>query len=307
MINSPAFSRLVLPAALAVMSAISSHAALLVYEGFDYTAGSTLNNVKPNASTVGLNTAANYGGGAPSGFVVQGAGLTFGSLQTSGGSVKATGGTATAAVSLSLASSYTGTLWSSYLVNISSFSTGSTDGALIRLSDNTSTTGERFNSYADSRGTVSSNVGVAYNASNNIVVGTSALSLNTTYIILSSYTNVGTNIALNGGTGSLYALSLAQFNSFLAAGATESYLNSTALGTGAGNITGRVSGTNSQAGTYSFATGNYTHFVNVGDTTTFDELRYGSTLSDVIPVPEPATIGLAACGLLAGVALRRRA
>jgi hypothetical protein len=38
----------------------------------------------------------------------------------------------------------------------------------------------------------------------------------------------------------------------------------------------------------------------------FDELRYGTTLGDVVPVPEPATLGLMALGGVGLVAMRRR-
>jgi hypothetical protein len=206
-------------------------------------------------------------------------------------------------------SSYVGTLWSSYLVNFSSMSTAATgNGALTRVANDIANSGERFNSYADARissGSSTTNLGISYNVANNITVGSTSLSLNTTYIIISKYTDVGSLISAGTGTGTLYALSLSQFGSFISAGGTEAYLNAATIGTGASNVTGRVSNTNSTTGTYLFQSGAYAEFVNVSDGATFDELRYGSTLTDVVPVPEPGTLALVATGVL-GLFVSRR-
>ncbi len=206
-------------------------------------------------------------------------------------------------------STYTGTLWSSYLVSFSSISnTALGDGALTRVANDTSNNGERFNSYADSRtpsGSPTSNLGISYNAASNITVGTTALSLNTTYILISKYTNVGSAINAGTGTATLFALTLSQFNSFIGAGGTESWLTSAGIGTGSSEVTGRVSNTNSVSSTYLFQSGGFTQFVNVNDGVTFDELRYGSTLADVTPVPEPSVLGLSGLGVV-GVFLSLR-
>lgn len=293
---------------LLAASFVPSQAALLVYEGFNYTTGSTLNTITPNASTVGLDKTTAYAGNGASNYTVQ-SGLTFGSLTTTGGSITSSASvTAVGAAKLSL-NTYVGTLWSSYLVSFSSISnTAVGNGALTRVSNDTSNNGERFNSYADSRipsGSPSTNLGIAYNAASNITVGTTSLSLDTTYILISKYTNVGSAINAGTGTGTLYALSLSQFNSFISAGGTESWLNSASIGTGASDVTGRVSSTNNASSTYLFQSGAYAQFVNVNDGVTFDELRYGSTLTDVVPVPEPGTVGLVTAGAL-GVFLSLR-
>ncbi len=206
-------------AVLLAASFVPSQAALLVYEGFNYTTGSALNTITPNASTTGLDKTTAYGGSGVANYTVQ-SGLTFGSLTTTGGSISSAAGvTAVGAVKLSL-TSYVGTLWSSYLVNFSSVSNAAVgNGALTRVSNDASNNGERFNSYADSRipsGSPTTNLGIAYNAASNITVGTTSLSLNTTYILISKYTNVGSAINSGTGTGTLYALSLSQFNSFIA-------------------------------------------------------------------------------------------
>ncbi len=295
-------------ASLFAVSLMHSQAALLVYEGFDYTTGSTLSNITPNASTVGLDTTTAYSGSGVANYTVQ-SGLTFGPLTTSGGSISALGSTSVGAAKLSL-NSYVGTLWSSYLVNFSSVANDAMgNGALTRVANNNSNNAERFNSYADSRvssGSPTTNLGIAYNAATNITVGTTALSLNTTYILISKYTNVGSSVNAGTGTGTLYALSLSQFNSFLSAGGSETWLNAATIGTGTSDVTGRVSSINNAGSTYLFQSGAYAQFINVNDSVTFDELRYGSTLTDVVPVPEPGTLGLVALGVGTAFLFRRK-
>lgn len=296
-------SALILASSLA-----TTRAALLVYEGFNYTSGAALNTLTPNASTVGLDKTVAYAGNGVANYTT-GSGLTFGSLTTIGGSITSAANlTAVGSAKMSL-SSYVGTLWSSYLVNFSSMSTAAVgNGALTRVANDIANSGERFNSYADARlqsGSPTTNLGISYNAANNVTVGSTSLSLNTTYIIISKYTDVGSMISAGTGTGTLYALSLSQFDSFISAGGTEAYLNAASIGTGAANVTGRVSNTNSTTSTYLFQSGAYAEFVNVSDGVTFDELRYGSTLTDVVPVPEPGTLALVAAGVL-GLFVSRR-
>ncbi|HEY9247551.1 MAG TPA: PEP-CTERM sorting domain-containing protein [Rariglobus sp.] len=280
-------------------------ASLLIYEGFNYTAGNTLSTIKPNASTVGFNTSVAYAGTGVANYTVQASSLSFGALQTTGGSVSFGTGTSVASGKLTLASPYTGTLWSSYLVSLTTQGSGAGEGALLRISSNTANVGERFNSFADSR-TNSTNVAVGYDATST-ATGNS-LTLLTTYIIISKFTNVGTGLSAGTpGQSSTWALTEAQFANFLLGGATESYLNSaTITGTSAG-ISARGSDASVTTSTYSLATDSYAALVSVNDTGTFDELRYGTTLADVTPIPEPATVGLVAgIGILLLAARRKR-
>ena len=58
-------------------------------------------------------------------------------------------------------------------------------------------------------------------------------------------------------------------------------------------------------GTFNFITGNFQQFVSVTNSGSFDEVRYGSTLADVAPIPEPGSAAMLLCG--SGLlALRRR-
>lgn len=281
-----------------------SQASLLVYEGFVGYSGN-LGSATPNSNTIGLNQSVAYTGAGVANYTVNASSLSFGSnFLTNGGSVTTTSGTSVAAATMALGSSYVGTLYGSYLVQLTSKGSAAGDGALARIANTAANVGERFESFADSRSS-STNIGAAYDST--AAVGSTGLATGTTYLMLSCFTNVGS--ALSGGAGSgiatVYALTLAQYESFLAAGATQSYLDSAAVGTGSSEITGRVSDTVT-SGTYSFSTGNFAQFVSVADVAQFDEMRYGTTLADVIPVPEPSTFVLAAAGLGALYVLRRR-
>lgn len=285
----------------------TSRGSLLIYEGFNYTAGSTLSTITPNSSTIGFDQSTAYAGTGVANYTVQASSLTFGSLQTTGGSVAFPTGTSVASGKLSLASSYTGTLWSSYLVTLSVQGGGTTlDGALMRISDSTGNAGERFNSFADSRNS-STNVAIGYDNVSN-TTGNS-LVLSTTYILISKFTNAGTGLTTTTtGQSSIWALTEAQFGNFILGGGTEAYLNAATISGTATGVSARGSDANVTSGTYSLATGNFAALVSVNDVGAFDELRFGTTLADVTPIPEPAALGIitGASVLLAGSLLRRR-
>jgi hypothetical protein len=66
-----------------------------------------------------------------------------------------------------------------------------------------------------------------------------------------------------------------------------------------------VTDLNGTSGTFSFANTNAVQYLAISSSGSIDETRYGTTLADVVPVPEPTC---AALGLLAaaGILLRRR-
>lgn len=293
---------------LALVAALPSsmRASLLVYEGFNYSAGTVLSAATPGAgTTTGLNTSTAYSGTGAGNFTVQAASLSFGDLTTSGGSVLGTTATSVAAAKLQLASPFTGTLWSSYLVSLSTTGSGTGDGALLRVSDNNSNLNERFISFADSRSS-STNVAVAYDATST-ATGKSLLA-STTYIIIAKFTNVG--VALSGtttGQSTVWALTAAQFRNFILGGGTEDYLNFASVSGSDTDVSARGADGVVTSGTLSVATGNFFSIVSVNDTARFDELRLGTSLADVTPVPEPGSAGLAAAAsALAAVATARR-
>jgi hypothetical protein len=297
------FAHLVRVAAIvtALGSVPVSHATLLVYEGFNgYTAGS-LKDQKPNDFTVGLDKSVGYYDGAAisraANYTLEATSLTFEGLQTSGGALKFV--TGTNVIGADLAVTHQGTLWSSYLVNLS-FKSGANagDGATIRIgtTPSDSSTANHFNSWADSRAG-STAVAVGYNSTG--TNGTGSLALNTTYVIINRFTNVG---GASGGTATLWALTETQFDSLIKNpnGINESTLAGT-------SVTATASHT--ATGNFLFSSSQAFGIVTVNDAGVYDELRFASTLAEVIPttVPEPATTALIAgigCGLL--LTLRRR-
>lgn len=294
---------------LAVASSVAARADLLVYEGFNGYNTGTIAGQNPNANTVGLNTSvAYYDGGGSRGvnFTLQSTGLELGSLQTTGGALAFSSTTNVVGAKINIGSTaFTGTLWSSYLVNLSSRGIANSNGAVVRVgTDPSDTSSDRFNSWSDSRASSSTtNVSVAYGPAggtqpNN---GTASLALDTTYIIINRFKNVGS--ALSGtvtGEATLWALNEAQFAAFLAAGGDEAALTGT-------SVTATASQT-ATSGTRTFASGLAIGLVTVNDVGVYDELRFGSSLADVAPIPEPATTavlaGLAAVG--ACCLIRRR-
>ncbi|MFA6962572.1 MAG: hypothetical protein WC205_17580 [Opitutaceae bacterium] len=144
-----------------------THATLLVYEGFNgYTTGA-LAGQKPNANTAGLDTGVAYyddGGNRTSGYTIQSGGLTFGSLQTSGGALAFSNNINVIGADISQ-TAVTGTLWSSYLINLSTINTITTgSGALVRIGATPaeSSANTHFTSWADSRNGTSTKVAAGY-------------------------------------------------------------------------------------------------------------------------------------------------
>lgn len=267
---------------------------ILVYEGFDgYNSGALAGQNATNATGVtGSYTGTN--------FSYKSTGLTFGALRVSGGA--ASGGSSTNAnLSINLASSaaVTGDLWASYLVSIS----GVAGNVIVSVGS------DQHFKMAPTLGSGSSGKsGVTYSSSNyaTAIGGSTNLAPNTTYMVIAHFTNVGLSLSAGSrGIVSYWILTEPQFGNFVASGLTETYLTSTGLGTDASGIYASASiGLNSgsflfdQTQTINFSV-NYQYNAN----NTFDEMRFGTTLADVAPIPEPSTagLGLAAIGLLSGL------
>lgn len=282
-----------LPCALLLALTLPSQAALLLYEGFTgYTAGTNLENLAANANTTGiaLTGGATYGNGSsgnqPDTLVITNTGMTFGSLVTSGGAI--TFGTGTNVASIGTTSTTSGTtVWGSYLVSMSSTSSSGSDGMEVRLNTtSTSSSGDAyFRSGADARGASSAGLGVGYDV--NLTAG-GTLTNGTNYIILSKF-----NFGPSGGA-SVWALNSTQFAAFVAADRDESFLTSS-------NVTAFA--TDAQTGSFGW-NGAFFEIVNQNVTGTLDEIRFGESLLDVTPIPEPASLSLLGAGSL--LFLRRR-
>ncbi|WFB35224.1 hypothetical protein P3T73_13745 [Kiritimatiellota bacterium B12222] len=305
-----------------LLAASSIQAAILVSENYDSKATGTLANSSSgqDASLGSIGLTGDYdfnGDGAGQNLNVVAGGLAFStyssasgnSLQATSFGTKGTGGVAVA--QLSLAADYTGTLYSSYLINFSSIASGSGAGYTRITSTSGATSGaSRLSLRADAATNNVITPGVSYDNSS-VVDGMNNLAIDTTYMMIGRYTNVGT--ALSGsteGVATMFALTADQWDSFIAGGGDDAYLDGASVGTGSGQISAWAEDT-ATAGTFSFANGDFVQTVvaaSSSGTETFriDNMLYGTSLADVAVIPEPSTVLLGVIGALALLICRRR-
>lgn len=265
-------------AAVLGICASNVQASLILHDPFDYPAG----DLAGNGGWTDFNTQ------APD--VIQ---VTSGSLTAPSGLAASTGNKVTFAGGgsdsvVSFASQNSGTLYYSFLLNITAntATTGTYFGGLSSTADNTGTTSGLLYR-RDSVDTTKFNLGIIPKTTNpaNPAAAFSSiqLSLNTTYLIVVSH-------------------------SFLAGAAndlTSIWINPTSFGGSAPTADLTATNGNSDAASLSsfilFQADSATPAIN------FDELRIGTSWGDVTPaaVPEPATAALLLGGL-AGALLWRR-
>lgn len=253
---------------------------------------------------------ANGGASASSAYVATG--LTFGdSFTTSGGALRLTAASnQTAFVGAALATPttpVTGNLWSSYLVSFTTLVASANGSSTQRLNTagatSTAAGDTKFLSLADGPNTAQPAVDYAGNTG--LTSSNFTLTVNTTYLIVSKFTNVGTLVnSGNPGVASQWVFTQTQYENWLAGGAVEAQLGSFASSSITQSHT--VSGTNTFAGYAQF--GNWAQGAGNTQTVVFDELRYGTTLADVMAtIPEPAAFALLlGFGSLGCAALHRR-
>ncbi len=286
-----------------------SHAASLIYEGFS---GYAEGNMNGQART-GSGLAGNYEATGAGAINYNSSGLTFGSLAVSGGSITNNGGGGSA-IGVRINASATGTLYTSYLVNFSTTLSTSTSTAIqtgLNTNPSTSNTTRYFNMMADSPAANTFNPGFGYNYSATGETTGNTLLANTTYMVIAEINNVG--VALSGaqtGSGTMWVLNLQQFESFQLNGFTTVSLNAATVGTGISDVWARyTTATPLTSGTFAFSNAalQLSLTPTASNTATMDEVRWGTTLSDVAPVPEPGSLVIAAFGsiLLAGRRSRR--
>ena len=210
----------------------SSPASLLLYEGFDYGVAdaTSINGVASNATgTQGawaVNNTIPSGGGASSTYRTSG--LTFGSsFQTSAGALRLSatysGQNAASAATVQLNTTATGTVWSSYLGSFTTISL--VNGGSLLAGIGSSALPVDSNSMNFKSGLISNAAATDRKLANGYDPGVSTVNFNlatgTTYLFISKYTNVGT--ALSAGTtgvGTTWALTQAQYETWLAGGAS---------------------------------------------------------------------------------------
>lgn len=274
-----------------------ARAALLLYEGFNgYGSGTLVGQTTANDTGV---TGTFSGTGT---VTYASTGLAFGSLQTSGGAATATAGSgSTSSLSFNPNVSDTGTLWSSYLVSASAISgnVAVSTGTSANLA--TSAVLGGISGYSQIRYGTATGSSSAGN-------GSSALAINTTYLVLTEWTNVGTALGTgsSAGTAQYWVLTLAQFNSFVAAGMSSGYLTAAAIGTAANDVYASHTSISMTSGTYGFDSTTPVTLSSQNESATFDEVRYGTTLADVLPVPESPLAPLLGAAALLPLLRRRR-
>lgn len=292
-------------------STCAGSAAVLVYEDYDYALidGTTMNGV----ATAATGFTGNYASAGTSGTsVYQATGLTFGAnhLPVSGGAVRLSSPTGTTSsllgATISVGGAQTGTLWSSYLVNITTKSNAGNATAQARVSDvqagAAGTQNNRMNSQGD--GFVGGVFGTAvtYSGSGATTSGATTLTVGSTYLMLSQFTNVGT---AGGGTATLRVLDVAGYNDWLSlGGGLEANLGTYDLSTQSHSFTTQADFGDGDF--FVFAASNASGATAV-QTVVYDELRWGTSLGDVVStVPEPSAVASVIGGLGMLALLRRR-
>lgn len=295
----------------ALATASLSHATLLVYDGFasDGLEGSLVNGESMVARTISggaIGVVGNYGRGGSGTPIWNSQGLTFSNLIVSGGMATLTTTTSATTLGGAFANTinHTGTLYHSYLVNLS---TGGGTGTMYSRVNGTSgaTSDPHFIASADAAG-ASTVPNVAYGTTTGTsAAGSSTMAANTTYLVVARYTNVGSTLTTeNPGVATLWVLTESQFDFFQIGGFTDAAFDLASVGTGNNQIFAKATSTQTTGG-FSFSgngTGNMSYnffwtLPNADALFAVDEIRYGTTLDSVMPIPEPGTLALIAIGL----------
>ena len=292
-------------ALVAALLTATGEAALLVQESFSGYAASNLNG----QTATGLGLTGSYSGS--NGITYTGTGLTFTNIASSGGAMTFSASTAlTVGAQLDISpGAVTGDLYSSFL-----FRKGnnfSSDAASLIESRVSSTIGaaavdSRFRTQFNTDNASSNVPAVGYDSAPTNY-GAAVAGNSTIYLVITKFTNVGT--ALSGGTTGTarsWILTETQYTNLLAlpGGATDANLDTVSL-------TARGSDAAVTSGTFNFGDGDFIQLAATGSGAspqpgTFDELRYGTTLTDVLPIPEPSVSLLVLVAAGSGLLRRRR-
>lgn len=310
MVRFPSFAYPALViAALGLLPTSTGRAALLIYEGFNgYTPSTALQGQAVSANAVGLKNSYTQLGqpGVTASTVV----LPFSDLVITGGSIVGTSSQASGVgVSIGNVGVVSGTIYSSYLFQRT---TGleATGSSQLRINDSAGGgTGNMYYFSAAQQAVAKDSPSmVSYDPT---ITGASTaftegpLAAGVTYIVVSEFTNVGTT----SGNATMWIMTAAQFDNFKSGGFTAAELNSASLGSLSTEITARAfENSVSLAAGKGFAENDGMQInLTAGNTGTnnfyrMDEIRWGTTLDDVLPViPESsaaALLGLAGLGFL---------
>tara|TARA_R100000027_G_scaffold67699_1_gene67928 strand:- start:8485 stop:9489 length:1005 start_codon:yes stop_codon:yes gene_type:complete len=298
----------------------SSSASLLVYEGFNYGESSmNIDGVSVGGGATGLTgsystSTGTSGNGNVQTSIYNSSGLTFSNLSTTGGAL-----TQTVSPTIDSTKEYTyshaaintsgtGTIYNSMLVRVDSnalsnptlgqnpSNSGVSD---MRIQSTSSLTGNGNGSMvtnAKRSNQGSQKPGTSYTA-NGFIGGSGTISLAETYLFITKYTNVG---GVDGGDATLWVFDETGFDTWQANGGLEGDLSTYAFmeTTNTSSTAIAFDATKSMR----FSTGEFSvdfnsgadNYDNVGTIgATYDEVRYGTSLGDVISaIPEPSQFAL---------------
>jgi hypothetical protein len=298
--------------ACSLLSLLPAQAELLLYEGFQYGSTAGAMHGQTVSGTVGL-TGTYSKTGSTSGLAnYQTSGLGFSGFDANGGSLfvslAPTSSTVNEGMTLSVNldipyEEYTGSLYQSMYVSLATNNiSGGNDGFVTRVFDNT-TTSSHLLTAPDSPNS-GNNAHVSYNTGTGTATNNGgALVLDTTYLLISRWTNVG---GAGGGNANLWIFTESAYNNWLTDGALESDL--TAKATIRSTNTSGTPALFNDGGSFIVALSEGSNVGTLSISGTIDEIRIGTTLADVAPIPEPNSAGLALLALVGfGAFTRRRA
>lgn len=288
----------ILAAFVSVLS--QSSAAVLVYDGFDY--GTTGQSLSAIASPGGLGLSGAWSANSGNATITDG--LSFAHLATGGNAVavssRSTTGFGVSGRAISPDANLTsGTLFMSFLFNSSSPLTN--DKLFFSgISNNISESSLDYRPLISVLRPDSPNLGVGNypGAANNTAYGT-APTQGTTYLTIATVSNLSTSPTSH--TVTAWVLSEAQWSSIYDQTITTDLLSANSIGA----ITS----------TFSNYTNYFTNYIMIGSnsggntaskTVIFDELRYGTSFADILPVPEPSSLAVLSLGIIMLLFNRRR-
>jgi hypothetical protein len=177
--------------------------------------------------------------------------------------------------------------WSSYLVRMEQ--TPPAVGTVLdaRYRDGSATGASSVLRNGAVQNNQTNNPGVAVTGAG--TAATIGLAANTTYLMVANFTGTTDN---NYTSGTMWVLTEAGFNSFIADGGDLAALNTHAFAT-ATNAGGTAS---LDAGSDHFNFFNFAGNLATPTVVVYDEYRLGTTLADVTPIPEPASLALLGIG-----------
>lgn len=217
-------------AAILIAMASPAYSTLLVYEGFNYSLSNNVTLAGSTTTATGLS--GSYSATNSGQSLYQTSGLSFsGFAPSTGGSLLQTAVTSGSfsIIGAQLATgAQTGTLYQSYLFNFSALSSGNTALAVSRINTSATASGTTsfLGAYADNNAPTGTALpGVAYDSSSTSATG-AALSLDTTYLFVSRFTNVGTALGVGSpGVASGWVFTETAYDNWLADGSNEANLS----------------------------------------------------------------------------------